>query len=91
MGGEATHKLTESELPNITGDFEFQSDGNNQGIVNGASGVFELGQMSVGAFYPNNKIDEDYTARQVRMSFGSDLPHNNMPPYYSMYIWRRIG
>lgn len=90
-GGEATHKLTESELPNITGDFEFQSDGNNQGIVNGATGAFRLGQMALGAFYPNNKIDEDNTARQVRMSFGSNSPHNNIPPYYSMYIWRRVA
>lgn len=91
MGGEATHKLTESELPNITGNFEFQSAGNSQGIVNGASGAFELGQMAIGAFYPNNKRDEDGTARQVKMSFGSDLPHNNMPPYYSAYTWLRTA
>nr|DAI09547.1 MAG TPA: Baseplate structural protein [Caudoviricetes sp.] len=47
--------------------------------------------MAIGAFYPNNKIDEDGTARQVKMSFGSDLPHNNIPPYYSVYIWRRVA
>lgn len=90
-GGEATHKLTESELPNITGEVEFQSDGNSQGVLNGANGAFKLNQMSLGAFYPNNRRNEDGTARRFKMSFGSDLPHNNMPPYYSVYIWRRVA
>jgi hypothetical protein len=90
-GGEAEHTLTEGELPNITGNFDFQSDGNNQGIVTGAHGVFSLGQMSTGGFRPNNKIDESNCARQIRMSFGSNSPHNNIPPYYSAYIWRRVA
>lgn len=91
MGGEAEHVLIESELPNITGDFEFQSSGNNQGIVNGASGVFSLGQMSLGGFQPNNKVDESDCARKVKMSFGSNSPHNNMPPYYAVYTWLRTA
>lgn len=90
-GGEAEHTLTEGELPNITGNFDFQSDGNNQGIVAGAHGVFSLGQMSTGGFRPNNKTDESNCARQIRMSFGSNSPHNNIPPYYSAYIWRRVA
>lgn len=90
-GGEAEHTLTEGELPNITGNFDFQSDGNNQGIVTGAHGVFSLGQMSIGGFRPNNKTDESNCARQIRMSFGSNSPHNNIPPYYSVYIWRSVA
>ena len=90
-GGEAEHTLTEGELPNITGNFDFQSDSNNQGIVTGAHGVFSLGRMSTGGFRPNNKIDESNCARQIRMSFGSNSPHNNIPPYYSAYIWRRVA
>ena len=90
-GGEAEHTLTEGELPNITGDFDFQSDGNNQGIVTGAHGVFSFGQISTGGFRPNNKTDESDCARQIRMSFGSNSPHNNIPPYYSVYIWRRVA
>lgn len=90
-GGEAEHTLTEGELPNITGNFDFQSDGNNQGIVTGAHGVFSLGQISIGGFRPNNKTDESDCARQIRMSFGSNSPHNNIPPYYSVYIWRRVA
>lgn len=90
-GGEAEHTLTEGELPNITGNFDFQSDGNNQGIVTGAHGVFSLGQMSTGGFRPNNKTDESNCARQIRMSFGSNSPHNNIPPYYSVYIWRSVA
>lgn len=90
-GGEEKHTLTESELPNVTGNVEFQSDGNSQGIVNGVGGVFAMGQMALGAFQPNNRVSEEGTARQFRMSFGSNLPHNNIPPYYSVYIWRRVA
>lgn len=89
-GGEEKHTLTESELPNVTGDVDFQSNGNNQGIVSGAHGVFTLGQISLGAFQPNNKVSEEDIARQFRMSFGSNLPHNNMPPYITKYVWQRI-
>ena len=89
-GGEEKHTLTESELPNVTGDVDFQSDGNHQGIVSGAHGVFTLGQMSLGAFQPNNRVSEEGIARQFRMSFGSNLPHNNMPPYITKYVWQRI-
>lgn len=90
-GGEAEHALTESELPNVTGRFDFQSDGNSQGIVTGAYGVFSLGQMSIGGFRPNNKIDESGCARQIIMSFDSNSPHNNLPPYIAVYIWRRVA
>lgn len=90
-GGEAEHALTESELPNVTGSFDFQSDGNTQGIVTGADGVFSFGQMSIGGFRPNNKTDESGCARQIIMSFGSNSPHNNLPPYIAVYIWRRMA
>lgn len=90
-GGEAEHTLTESELPNITGFFEFQSNGNTQGIVNGASSVFSLDKEMPGGFQPNNRTDESNCFRRVKMSFGSNSPHNNIPPYYSVYIWRRVA
>lgn len=90
-GGETEHTLTESELPNVTGNVEFQSDGNSQGIVNGTGGAFAMGQMALGAFQPNNKVSETGTARQFKMSFGSNLPHNNLPPYIAVYIWRRVA
>lgn len=91
MGGEEKHTLTVSELPNINGSVEFQSNGNSQGIINGADGSFSFGQMSTGAFRPNNRVDSEISYRQFKMSFGSDLPHNNIPPYYSVYIWRRVA
>lgn len=90
-GGEAEHTLTEGELPNITGTFGFQSNGVTEGIVNEATGVFSLAQITSGGFQPNNRTDESDCSRRVKMSFGSNSPHNNIPPYYSMYIWRRVA
>lgn len=90
-GGEAEHTLTEGELPNITGTFGFQSNGNTEGIVNEVTGVFSFSRMTPGGFQPNNRTDESDCSRKVEMSFGSNSPHNNIPPYYSVYIWRRVA
>lgn len=88
-GGEAAHTLTESELPNITGDvwnIAFQ-DPNISEL--GAAGVFHPLKRNeghgAGTYTGNNGYDGFY------MNFGNNQPHNNLPPYQAVYIWERTA
>ena len=90
-GGEDTHTLTKEELPEINGYIAFQSTGNTQGIVAGTAGVFSKKEISTGAFRPNNPIVEEGSSRAFSMSFGNSQSHNNMPPYITVYVWKRVN
>ena len=90
-GGEAAHTLTEKELPKIQGTFGLQSNGNSQGMINEATGVFSKKEISTNAFLPNSFQNEGGSARSVNMLFGENLSHNNMPPYIAVYAWKRIA
>ena len=74
VGGEATHTLTVGEMPNHT-----------HGLWNTNSSGWDLDclSVSVGARkgYGNNSRTLDQ---------GGGLPHNNMPPYLAVYMWKRI-
>ena len=74
-GGEATHTLTEAEMPNhyhqqyvgaLDGSWgvrsDYQADGNFAGFPQGMTG-----------------------------SVGGNQPHNNMPPYLAVYMWKRVA
>lgn len=90
-GGEKEHTLTADELPKITGSFGFQSNGNKQGLVNEANGVFSILQFSNAGFMPNNTVSDDGCGRSIGMNFGKDNPHNNMQPYIANHRYRRIA
>lgn len=74
-GGEATHKLTINEMPRHK-----HTNWTSQG------GAWARETMSCG-----NKTAHD-EADYGNMDYaGGDQPHNNMPPYLAVYIWKRIG
>lgn len=87
-GGEKTHTLTESELPKITGDlFNFAvQDSNGLGVT----GHFTKFNQSMYATFGTNGATGDVSDR-VTYAFGDNQPHNNMPPYYGAYVWRRTA
>lgn len=92
-GGEVEHTLIVQELPIIKGQLAFNSAGNTQGIISsdGTGGVFSIIQKSTGGFQPNNKIEDATSGRRAELSFGANQPHNNMPPYLSVYCWECIA
>lgn len=80
-GGEETHKLTVDEMPShehIIGRYT----GDAYDVGNG--GGVNRGQIEA----PSDRTE--YTGNRV-WSAGGNQPHNNMPPYLSVYVWKRTA
>ena len=89
-GGEKTHTLTEAELPAIDGRIATAVVGshNTNGVTGHAYGT-NFGSVTkpiIGAEGKANGVQYGYGYK-----FGNGQAHNNMPPYYGAYIWRRTA
>lgn len=78
QGGEASHTLTVSEMPNHTHSI----------IGYSASGNDYSGSDADLSFTYNNTMT-GWSGRTA--SAGDSKAHNNMPPYLSVYIWKRTA
>ena len=99
-GGEATHTLKESELPNITGSVTSGSGAaggstsTGYGNFRSATGVFTT---SLSCMYTTDAADNNRwpsgasSYQKISMSFGGGASHNNMPPYLAVYMWKRVA
>lgn len=81
-GGEATHKLTDAEMPRHT-----------HNIAKGAKNADGTGTKfeTYDAYQSESSIAEGYYWTASTLFAGNSKPHNNMPPYVAMYIWKRIA
>lgn len=81
-GGEFTHKLTQSELPNYS-----LSVTNGSNVIRSKTGNIAdayVQTQSGGWGIPN------WESKTVTVaSGGSGEAHNNMPPYLAVYMWKR--
>lgn len=81
-GGEATHKLTDAEMPRHA-----------HNIAKGAKNIDETGTKfeTYDAYQSESSIADGYYWTATTLFAGDSKPHNNMPPYVAMYIWKRIA
>lgn len=84
-GGEATHKLTREEMPRH--EHLYRVD-NKSGSPEVTFPAWSWG-MSRDIILQNSV--EVTTVGAAVTPDGEGQPHNNIPPYYSMYIWRRVA
>lgn len=72
-GGEATHTLTWNEMPRHQ---------HSTGYV--GTDLYSVSQSGSNWVVVTTRGDAVYTGNS-----GNDQPHNNMPPYLTVYMWKR--
>lgn len=74
-GGEEEHTLMISEMPSHRHTISYQQYG--------GTGIGYLSGTTSSGSYNTSEVFMGYT--------GNSQPHNNMPPYIAVYMWRRIA
>lgn len=90
-GGEATHTLIDSELPRTEGAISIHGGENGSNYWN-ATGVFG-GSGTVDNYKSfSAQVSSAATSLSViNFIFGGNQPHNNMPPYLTVNMWKRVS
>lgn len=79
-GGEITHKLTANEMP-AHAHYMASGNGGGDGTWNPDAGYYLVDSVTT---------DKTTYWAQIGMNnAGGSAAHNNMPPYLSVYIWKR--
>jgi microcystin-dependent protein len=82
-GGESTHTLTADEMPKHQHAIGY---GNNGAYVTLNSG------SNTGNYLLPWEANKGYSAADlVALEAGGGNPHNNMPPYLVVNMWKRIA
>ena len=88
-GGEATHTLTQAELPTHNHGSGYMDtyawgDGVSSGIISKGTNAKNM-TMSGGSTIGYIR----YTTTTTNV--GADSAHNNLPPYEAVYMWQRVS
>lgn len=98
-GGSENVTLTEKQLPKITGQIlsgvgGYLPDTNGIGTFRSASGAFSVSGQVEHNTVPspaNGTFADKSNYQNVNFSIGNGQSHTNMPPYITIYRWRRTA
>lgn len=88
VGGEKEHLLTTAEMPSHNHTFKDSSHTIYWG-QSGCNVYFSNSQATAGK-PPSNNPSVKQGSWTYTNNTGGGNAHNNMPPYYTAYVWRRI-
>jgi hypothetical protein len=92
-GGESKVTLSSTQVPNVMGDITLHSGGTATNISS-VSGCFSA-NITNNNSYRNGGDAIGKSADSVGIihfdNGGKSESHNNMPPYLTVYIWKRIS
>ena len=83
-GGEETHKLTASEIPDHKHSIDFYKNCDTNTVSPYIATYPAYG-------YPGGDYLRHPYAEYTSTMQGGDQPHNNMPPYLAVYAWKRVS
>lgn len=83
-GGEASHTLTEAEMPQHCHAFRFK----NNWSWNSGTGTGDFVDPSI---YKWTSEETAYNFINMSKQVGGSKPHNNLPPYVVTYCWKRTA
>ena len=83
--GEYVHTLTIEEMPAHRHYVEVCNDGNPDGKRDRSSGA-DCQYWNT----QDNRTGVQYNVTPQTDDTGRGLPHNNMPPYFGVFVWQRI-
>ena len=91
QGGETEHTLSANEIPNHSHNFSYQETNQNKSFSGYT--VNKIGTAYPGLLGVNMALGADWSSAGTLTlgSVGGDQAHNNMPPYLSVYIWKRTA
>lgn len=93
QGGEASHTLTTEEMPSH--GHNPANEAGYYGFITNSKKAFEVGDMGSqsgsGRYYPFSTVAFDVSRNTKTGTTGGGNSHNNMPPYLSIYIWKRTA
>lgn len=90
VGGEAEHTLTIKEMPSVTG--EIVTHGAYNGTpIHDVTGCFSAKSTVSSKYLGGSTSGANSISRIGFNNGGQNQAHNNMPPYLSVYMWKRTS